>query len=771
MSVIESKLIVSLFDRVTGPARGLFGTMNRLRGAADNFSASQRQLAAPITGTLGRIAAIGATYLSLDRGIRGTAGAAIEFESAFADVKKVVEATDSQFMNMRRSILRLSTAIPITASGFAAIYAAAGQSGIANDELESFAEATAKVATAWETPVDQTGEALAKIKTALRRNVKDTVLLADSINEIGNVSAANSPDLLEYTNRVAAFAETAGFSAEQALAFGGAMIGSGFEPEVAATSFRNLTKALTTGENATKRQRIAFQKLGLSGIKVAKGMQKDAVKTTLSVLDRIKKLPEWQQISIMEAVFGSEARALAPLLKSTEEVERLLNMVGDKANYAGSSFKEYEARAKTTANSLQLLRNNLAAIGIEMGDRMLPAINEGAAGLLDLLKTLGDRATPIDQLWQAIKGFSAGLGYDGNLRQMINDLGDLLLGPANGDAAADKLGRIFARFREFGASVRELTDAIKGNPLAQFFGEILQYGGYLMLASVGFGMLAGTIRKLASALYFLSGARAAVGILRAVVKAGIGIAGTGAAAGAVGAVSGAATNAAGGVGKGAAAVGGGWLAQLSSRLTPLLYGGSEIGAVKTGAASSQVGLIGRLFSGAGGVGAFLSKFNLWSTAAYGIYKGLEAKGPSDPRYADPDFFIQKTNEHKDKYYTGTGPRETAPPPPQPAPTEPVPFSFRQLWNDLMKPSPTQGVGKPEEVSLLGTPTVVAQPSGVQQVQVMNPPPAPQLNLSLTINAKSPATPEEIANLAAAKVSQSVRSAFDGAHADLEYAVS
>ncbi|MFR0656846.1 phage tail tape measure protein, partial [Pantoea sp. SIMBA_079] len=90
---------------------------------------------------------------------------------------------------------------------------------------------------------------------------------------------------------------------------------------------------------------------------------------------------EWQQISIMEAVFGSEARALAPLLKSTEEVERLLGLVADKTNYAGSSFKEYEARAKTTANALQLLRNNLAAIGIEMGDRMLPAINEGAAGI------------------------------------------------------------------------------------------------------------------------------------------------------------------------------------------------------------------------------------------------------------------------------------------------------------------------------------------------------------------------------------------------------
>lgn len=288
-----------------------------------------------------------------------------------------------------------------------------------------------------------------------------------------------------------------------------------------------------------------------------------------------------------------------------------------------------------------------------------------------------------------------------------------------------------------------------------------------MLASVGLGILAGTIRKLASALYFLSGARAAVGILRTIVKLGMGLAGGSAAAGAVGAAS-TAAGAAGSVGKGGAAVSGGWLAQLSSKLTPLLYGGTEVGAVKTGAASTQAGMLGRLFSGAGGFGAFLSKFNLWSTAAYGIYKGLEAKGPSDPKLIDQEYFIQKMNEYNLKQGNSSGQREAAPAPQQAPAAAPVPFSFKQLWNDLMAPSPTYG--EPEKVTLLGTPTVVAQPSGVQQVQVMNQQPMPPINLSVVVNAKSAATPEEIANLAAAKVTQGVRSAFDGVHADLEYGV-
>lgn len=78
---------------------------------------------------------------------------------------------------------------------------------------------------------------------------------------------------------------------------------------------------------------------------------------------------------------------------------------------------------------------------------------------------------------------------------------------------------------------------------------------------------------------------------------------------------------------------------------------------------------------------------------------------------------------------------------------------------------------PQEVSLLGTPTVIAQPSGVQQVQVMNPPPAPQINIGgVTVYATSNASPQEIGNQAANAISQRVKAALSGVHADTEYSV-
>jgi TP901 family phage tail tape measure protein len=100
---------------------------------------------------------------------------------------------------------------------------------------------------------------------------------------------------VEFDKRVAATGKMFGFSDTQTLAFGASMISAGAEAEVAATSFRNMGRALTKGEQATKSQRLAFAKLGLDSVKVSKNMQKDALKTTLNVIERIQQLPKEQQ--------------------------------------------------------------------------------------------------------------------------------------------------------------------------------------------------------------------------------------------------------------------------------------------------------------------------------------------------------------------------------------------------------------------------------------------------------------------------------------------
>lgn len=505
MAILKSSLVLSLIDNVSGRAKGINGALNGIR-------ASQTAL----LGTMGRIAAFGAAYIGVTQGITGTAGAAIEFETAFANVQKVINGTDEQMQNMRRSIIGLSKELPIAAGGIAEIYAAAGQSNIPIAELNKFAEMVAKVSTAWDVPVAETGDALAKIKTQLNLGVAEVGLFADSLNHLANNTAANAPNLLEYTSRVAATGEMFGFSAQETLAFGGAMISAGAESEVAATSFRNMGRALTIGTRATKMQNTAFSRLGLDSVKTAKNMQKNALGTTLDVIERIQKLPEWERISMASALFGDEARALMPAINNSTELRRQLGLIGDQANYAGSAFEEYAVRANTVGNVLQILQNKFADVFRGIGDRMLPRIREAALGVGDILDTLGERGHVFAQMDAAMQGFMKGMGFDGGIREAINELGDLFFGEADGSAAADKIGRIFMKFKQWGADIREFSAAVAANPIAQFFAQMAPYGFQIMLWSTGILMLAGTIRKLASALMFLSGASAIIGALKTV---------------------------------------------------------------------------------------------------------------------------------------------------------------------------------------------------------------------------------------------------------------
>lgn len=146
---------------------------------------------------------------------------------------------------------------------------------------------------------------------------------------------------------------------------------------------------------------------------------------------------------------------------------------------------------------------------------MLPSIREGAQAIGEIIDTLGNRVTLLDKVTLSLQGFAQGLGYDGGVRDIVNDLGDLLLGPVDPNAA-DRIGSIFMRAKEWGASIRELNEAIKDNPIAKFLAEMSGYGFQLFLYASGIAMLAGTIRKLAGALMLLSGASTALSILKTI---------------------------------------------------------------------------------------------------------------------------------------------------------------------------------------------------------------------------------------------------------------
>ena len=313
--------------------------------------------------------------------LSGPVQQAVEFESAMSDVRKVVDFdTPESFAQMSDDILRLSTRIPMAADGLAQIVAAGGQSGIAREELTRFAEMAAKIGVAFDISADLAGTSMASIKTAMGLTLDETGALFDAMNHLSNNSAARADQTLDFMNRAGASGATFGFSNTETLAIGAAMIAAGAGADTAATSFRNMGRALTRGASATKRQSEAMQTLGLDAEQVARDMQRDAVGTTAAVLQRLRELPEHMQASVMSDLFGDEARELTKLINNAELLPQLLSMVAEERQYLGSAEAEYAARAETTANNLQLMRNQMARLGVSIGEVVLPPLNDLLAG-------------------------------------------------------------------------------------------------------------------------------------------------------------------------------------------------------------------------------------------------------------------------------------------------------------------------------------------------------------------------------------------------------
>ena len=168
------------------------GELNEQQRAVMERQAGINKLGAKSMGAFAK----GAALVGAAQGMFSFTQSAIQFESAMADVRKTVDFdTPQQFKQMSSDILELSTRLPMTANGLAAIVAAGGQSGIARDELTSFAESAAKMGIAFDISADQAGEMMAKWRTAFGMNQKEVITLADQVNYLSNVTAASSNDI------------------------------------------------------------------------------------------------------------------------------------------------------------------------------------------------------------------------------------------------------------------------------------------------------------------------------------------------------------------------------------------------------------------------------------------------------------------------------------------------------------------------------------------------------------------------------------------------
>lgn len=325
---------------------------------------------------------------------------AIEFESTMADVAKVVDGLRDQngaftksYYEMSDALLNMSKNIPMTADALGQIMASAGQAGIASEDLAKFTETAAKMGVAFDTTAEQAGEWMATWRTALNLSQTQVAALGDQLNYLGNTTSENALKLSEVVTRVGALGQTAGLSAGEVAALAASM--PGVTAEISATGIKSMMIAMTAGASATSKQAAVLQQLGFTASDMANRMQTDAKGAIIDLLGAIKQLPAAEQTAALSQYFGKESvSSIAPLLKNLGYLQQQFAKVGDASAYSGSMGAEYAVRADTTANKLQLMQNKLAVLQVQIGNKILPYVNDAlddlsANALPKAEKTLG----------------------------------------------------------------------------------------------------------------------------------------------------------------------------------------------------------------------------------------------------------------------------------------------------------------------------------------------------------------------------------------------
>ncbi|WP_318378924.1 phage tail tape measure protein [Enterobacter sp.] len=355
----QLKAIITAVDQLSGP----------LKGMSKNLKGFQRDTKSIMVNAVAMGTAIVSAFAV-------PISQAMQFESTMADVRKVVNFdTPAQFKEMSEDILKLSTQLPMTADGIGQIVAAGGQAGIARNELKQFASDAVKMGVAFDQTADESGQMMAQWRTAFKMTQTDVVGLADKINYLGNTGPANAGKISDIVTRIGPLGGVAGVASGEIAAMGATIAGMGVESEIAATGIKNFMLSLTSGKSATASQKKALKFIKIDPAQLATDMQKDSKKAMLRVLDSLAKVPKAKQSAVMNALFGKESLgAIAPLLTNLDLLRKNFDKVTDSQQYSGSMQKEYESRAATTANSVQLLKNQFTAASITIGDMFLPTI-------------------------------------------------------------------------------------------------------------------------------------------------------------------------------------------------------------------------------------------------------------------------------------------------------------------------------------------------------------------------------------------------------------
>ena len=349
--------------------------LGKAQGSLRRFdAATQRSQRA--AGNLGRNVVIGAGLAAAGIGL--LVKSASEYESAFAGVRKTVDATEPELKKLSEQFRAMSREIPITAAELASLGEAGGALGVPTDQLAEFVRVTALLGVTTDLSAGAAADALGVLGNVLQLTGSEYSKFASSLVALGNAGASTESQIVGIAQRVGATGRLVGVSTPQVLGFASAVASLGIEVEAGGSSlqkfFIDTAKAVSAGGKDLK----LFAKVtGVSAKTFKTSWGKDAGGTLQKFLAGLGKLKQGDQLAVLANLGFNDVRITRTLLGLANNTK----LVADQMGVANKAFdentaltKEAEQRFATFDSQLQITKNTLTDMGITIGSKLLPKI-------------------------------------------------------------------------------------------------------------------------------------------------------------------------------------------------------------------------------------------------------------------------------------------------------------------------------------------------------------------------------------------------------------
>ncbi len=366
-----------------------FGTaVSKMSSGIDRATDSALRMTKTIAG-----AAAGAGVALAGLGA-ASINAGSDFESAFAGIRKTVDATEQEYSSLEESIRNMAKDMPMTAVELSSIGEAAGQLGIQTENLEGFIKTMADLSVATNLTSDEGASEFAKFANITGMDQDKFDELGSTVVDLGNKMATTEADIVAMGMRLAGAGTQIGMSEADIMGFSAALSSVGIEAEMGGSALSKVmvdmqlaaetgSEALGTYANVAGMTAKEFQSL-------FKEDSAEAIIAFLSGLNDTERLGK-SAIAVLDDMEIREVRLRDTLLRASSAsdlFEGSLDIANTAFEENTALTKEAEQRYKTFESRLEMVQNRVTDVGISLYQDFRDPLSEVMGLALDATEDL-----------------------------------------------------------------------------------------------------------------------------------------------------------------------------------------------------------------------------------------------------------------------------------------------------------------------------------------------------------------------------------------------